>query len=81
MSGQVKIELYVHPCCPLAWIAYQWLVEVRRHRAVELRLQLMSLVMLNEHQYISPGYRRLLAHTWAPARGATDVNMASTRSC
>jgi hypothetical protein len=30
----------------------------------------MSLPMLNEHQVISLGYRRLLAHTWGPARVA-----------
>jgi Mycothiol-dependent nitroreductase Rv2466c len=69
-SGQVGIELYVDPCCPFAWIACQWLVEVRRHRAVDLALHLMSLPMLNEHQSISPGYRRLLGHTWGPARVA-----------
>jgi hypothetical protein len=73
VSGQVRIELYVDPCCPFAWIAYQWLAEVRRHRALELGLELMSLPMLNEHQSISPGYRRLLAHTWGPARVAAAV--------
>lgn len=30
----------------------------------------MSLPMLNGHQSISLGYRRLLAHTWGPARVA-----------
>jgi hypothetical protein len=43
VSGQVRIELYVDPCCPFAWIAYQWLAEVQQHRAVELGLHLMSL--------------------------------------
>jgi hypothetical protein len=73
VNGQVRIELYVDPCCPFAWIAYQWLAEVRRHRAFELGLQLMSLPMLNEHQSTSPGYRRLLAHTRGPARVAAAV--------
>jgi hypothetical protein len=73
VSGYVRIELYVDPCCPFAWIAYQWLAEVQQHRALELGLQLMSLPMLNEHESISPGYRRLLAHTWGPARVATAV--------
>jgi hypothetical protein len=71
--SQGEIELYVDPCCPFAWIACQWLAEVRRHRAVELGLHLMSLPMLNEHQSISLGYRQLLAHTWAPARVAAIV--------
>jgi hypothetical protein len=70
VSGQVRIELYVDPCCPFAWIAYEWLAEVQLHRAVELGLHLMSLPLLNEHQSISPDYRRLLAHTWGPARVA-----------
>ena len=72
MSGSQggRIELYVDPCCPFAWIAYQWLAEVRRYQAVELRLCLMSLPMLNEHEPISLDYRRLLAHTWGPARVA-----------
>ena len=71
MAGsRVGIGLYIDPCCPFAWIACQWLVEVRRQRAVELALHLMSLPMLNEQQSISPAYRRLLAHTWGPARVA-----------
>jgi hypothetical protein len=69
-STQGRIELYVDPCCPFAWIAYQWLAEVRRQRAVELALHLMSLPMLNEYESISLGYRRLLAYTWGPARVA-----------
>jgi hypothetical protein len=72
-GSQGGIKLYVDPCCPFAWIAYQWLAEVRRHRAVEFGLHLMSLPMLNEHQSISHGYRRLLAHTWGPARVAAAV--------
>jgi hypothetical protein len=68
VSGHVRIELYVDPCCPFAWIAYQWLAEVRQHRPLELGLHVMSLPMLNEHQSIPLGYRRLLAHTWGPAR-------------
>jgi hypothetical protein len=70
VGAQVRIDLYVDPCCPFAWIAYQWLAEVQQHRALELGLHLMSLPMLNEHRSISPGYRRLLAHTWGPARVA-----------
>jgi predicted DsbA family dithiol-disulfide isomerase len=36
VSGQARIELYVDPCCPFAWFAYQWLAEVQQHRALEL---------------------------------------------
>jgi mycothiol-dependent nitroreductase-like protein len=72
MSGQVRIELYVDPCGPFAWIAYQWLAELQQHRAVEPGLHL-SLPLLNEHQSLSPSYRRLLAHTLGPARVAAAV--------
>jgi hypothetical protein len=64
------VSLYVDPCCPFAWIAYRWLLEVRRYQSIELRLDLMSLPILTEDQDISPKYRRLLERTWAPARVA-----------
>jgi hypothetical protein len=70
VGAQVRIDLCVDPCCPFAWIACEWLAEVHQHRALRLGLHLMSLAMLNEHRSISPDYRRLLAHTWGPARVA-----------
>ena len=38
MTGrQRKIDLYVDPCCPFAWIAYQWLAEVLGPFSFDLR--------------------------------------------
>ena len=74
------VSLYVDPCCPFAWIAYRWLLEVRRYQSIELRLDLMSLPILNEDQDISPQYRRLLERTWAPARARWPPGAAGPRS-
>jgi hypothetical protein len=74
MSGErTRADLYADPCCPFAWIAYRWLIEVGRHRDLDLRLRLMSLAILNQGRDITEGYRRLLERTWAPVRVAAAV--------
>jgi hypothetical protein len=67
-GSQSEIELYVDLCCPSAWIAYQWLAEVRRRRAVALGLHVMSLPMLDSSR---PESTR---------RRSVSANLASARS-
>jgi mycothiol-dependent nitroreductase-like protein len=69
-AERTRVDLYADPCCPFAWIAYRWLVEMSRHRGIDLRLHLMSLAILNQSRDITDGYWRLLEHTWAPVRVA-----------
>ncbi len=68
-----EVDLYVDPCCPFAWTAYRWLVQVRRQRRIVLIVRLMSLAMLNEHRAIAADYRELLGHTVGPGRVAAAV--------
>jgi Mycothiol-dependent nitroreductase Rv2466c len=72
-AERTRVDLYADPCCPFAWIAYRWLVEVGRHRDLDLRPRLMSLAILNQGRDITDGYRRLLEHTRAPVRVAAAV--------
>jgi Mycothiol-dependent nitroreductase Rv2466c len=62
------VVAYVEPCCPFAWITWQWLTEVERQGRAELELRLLSLSVVNEHRPVDAWYRRFNDAAWAPAR-------------
>lgn len=43
-----KVEIFVDPVCPFAWVTSQWLREVASHRPIELSYSTMSLAILNQ---------------------------------
>lgn len=64
-----KVELYVDPVCPFAWIASRWLLEVEQHREVTLSFRLMSLAILNDGREGFPAEsERGLDSAWRPVR-------------
>src|SRR5688572_30039140 len=68
VSTPTRVDLYVDPVCPLAWITSRWLAEVQRHRNLAVRLHPMSLYLLNADRDVDAGYRRLLNQSPAAAR-------------
>lgn len=69
-----QVDLWFDPVCPYSWVAYQWLLEVEAQRPVDLRLHIMSLVMLEEGRTdIAADY---LAHVEA-TRGPSRVAVAA----
>jgi hypothetical protein len=70
----IRVDIFVDPICPFAWLTSRWLFEVERVRPVIATVRIMSLSVLNDgREELSEFYRNLLADGWAPARVAIAV--------
>jgi protein-disulfide isomerase-like protein with CxxC motif len=63
-----RVDLWVDPLCPWAWLTSRWLLEATTVRDVEVAFHVMSLSVLNEGRDLPADYRAFLDDGWGPVR-------------